>query len=170
VGADLDPFVEIHEDPEVLHYLRSIGNSEGHVAGWRLIALLIGHWALRGYGHWTVVEKSSKLIVGRVGLWYPQGWPDVELGWLIRRSHWNQGLATEAAQAALDFAFETAGLDHVISMIAADNPRSVRVAEKLGETLQRRETIAGVDTLVYGLVRPSDRATPPGRAAGVASL
>jgi RimJ/RimL family protein N-acetyltransferase len=169
VGEDLEPFVEIHEDPEVLHYLRSIGNSEGRIAGWRLIAILIGHWTLRGYGHWTVVEKSSNLIVGRVGLWYPEGWPGVELGWLIRRSHWNQGLATEASQAALTFAFETVGLDHVISMIAADNPRSIRVAEKLGQTLERRETIADVDTLVYGITRPGGRATPADRAADVAS-
>jgi RimJ/RimL family protein N-acetyltransferase len=158
-GGDLEDFVAIHEDPEVLHYLRSIGNSEGRVAGWRLIALLIGHWTLRGYGHWTVVEKASGQIVGRVGLWYPEGWPDVELGWIIRRSHWNRGLATEAASAAMDFAFNTVGLDHVISMIAADNPRSIRVAEKLGETLQRRETIDGVQTLVYGKKRPE---TPAG--------
>jgi RimJ/RimL family protein N-acetyltransferase len=59
----------------------------------------------------------------------------------------------------MDFAFNTVGLDHVISMIAADNPRSIRVAEKLGETLQRRETIDGVQTLVYGKKRPE---TPAG--------
>jgi RimJ/RimL family protein N-acetyltransferase len=38
-------------------------------------------------------------------------------------------------------------------MIAADNVRSVRVAEKIGETLERREVIDGVDTLVYGIRR-----------------
>lgn len=154
VGRDLDPFVDIHEDPEVLHYLRSIGNTAGRVAGWRIIAMIVGHWALRGYGHWTVVEKATDQIIGRVGLWYPEGWPDVELGWLIRRDRWNQGFATEAARAALDFAFYTADLPHVISMIAADNTRSIRIAEKIGETFERREVIDGVDTLVYGCHRP----------------
>lgn len=152
-GRDLDAFVDIHEDPEVLKYLRSIGNSEGRVAGWRLIAILIGHWELRGYGHWTVVEKATSHVVGRVGLWYPEGWPGVELGWIIRRSRWNRGYATEAARAALDFGFNTAGLTHIISMIAADNPRSIRVAEKIGETFRRRENVDGVDTLIYGCSR-----------------
>jgi RimJ/RimL family protein N-acetyltransferase len=53
------------------------------------------------------------------------------------------------------FGFEQAGLDHIISMIAADNPRSIRIAEKIGETLERREVIDGVDTLVYGCRRPA---------------
>jgi RimJ/RimL family protein N-acetyltransferase len=153
-GRDLDAFVEIHEDPEVLQYLSSIGPSEGRIAGWRMIAMLIGHWTLRGYGHWTVIEKSTGEVVGRVGLWFPEGWPGIELGWIISRSRWDRGYATEAARAAMRFGFEAAGLDHLISMIAADNVRSVRVAEKIGETLERREVIDGVDTLVYGIRRP----------------
>lgn len=152
-GGDLDAFVEIHEDPEVFHCLTSIGATTGRVAGWRIIAFLIGHWALKGYGHWTVLEKTSWHIIGRVGLWYPEGWPDVELGWLIRRSHWDSGFATEAARAAMRFGFQHAGLTHVVSMIDADNPRSIRVAEKIGEVLERREVIDGVDTLVYGCHR-----------------
>jgi RimJ/RimL family protein N-acetyltransferase len=154
-GSDLDAFVEIHEDPEVLHYLKSIGTTTGRVAGWRVIAILIGHWALKGYGHWTVLEKATGQIIGRVGLWYPEGWPGVELGWLIRRSHWDRGFGTEASAAAMRFGFEQAGVDHIISMIAADNPRSIRIAEKIGETLERREVIDGVDTLVYGCRRPA---------------
>lgn len=153
VGDDLDAFVEIHEDPEVLHYLKSIGTTTGRVAGWRVIAILIGHWTLKGYGHWTVLEKATGQIIGRVGLWYPEGWPGVELGWLIRRSHWDRGFGTEAAAAAMRFGFDQVGLDHIISMIAADNPRSIRIAEKIGETFERREVIDGVDTLVYGCRR-----------------
>lgn len=153
-AQDLDAYVDIHEDPAVLHYLNSAGPSQGRVAGWRMIAMLVGHWTLRGYGHWTVLEKASGLVVGRVGLWYPEGWPGVELGWIIRRSRWNMGYATEAARAAMAFGFERVGLDHVISLISADNTRSIRVAEKVGERLERRDVIDGVDTLVYGARRP----------------
>jgi RimJ/RimL family protein N-acetyltransferase len=152
-GRDLDAFVEIHEDPEVVRYLSSTGQSEGRVAGWRIIAMLIGHWQLRGYGHWTVLEKATGSVVGRVGLWYPEGWPGVELGWIIRRSRWDVGFATEAARAAIRFGFEEVGIDHIISMIAGDNPRSVRVAEKIGETLERREVRDGVETAIYGIRR-----------------
>jgi RimJ/RimL family protein N-acetyltransferase len=93
-SADLDAFVEIHEDPEVLRYLTTVGHTSGRAAGWRIIALLVGHWHLRGYGQWTVIEKATNLIVGRVGPWYPEGWPGIELGWIIRRSHWRARRAT----------------------------------------------------------------------------
>lgn len=152
-GRDLDAFVAIHEDPEVLKHLSSSGPSQGRVAGWRIIAMLIGHWQLRGYGHWTVLEKATGSVVGRVGLWYPEGWPGVELGWIIRRSRWDSGFATEAARAAIKFGFDDVGLDHIISLIAGDNPRSVRVAEKVGETLERFDVIEGEKTAVYGIRR-----------------
>src|SRR6185436_8257047 len=95
---------------------------------WRMLALLAGHWQLRGYGQWTVIEKSTRLVIGRVGLWNPEGWPGIEVGWVIRRSHWNHGYATEAARAAIDFGFDTVGADHLISLIRPDNARSIRVA------------------------------------------
>ena len=151
--SDLDAFVEIHEDPEVLKYLNTLGGSAGRAAGWRIIAMLIGHWHLRGYGQWTVLDRETGEVIGRVGLWYPDGWPGVELGWLIRRSCWNRGYATEAGRAVIDFAFDHPELNHLISMIRADNTRSIRVAEKLGQTFERRETVKGDDVLVYGIRR-----------------
>ena len=154
-GADLDAFVEIHEDPEVIRYLTTVGQTSGRAAGWRIIAMLLGHWQLRGYGHWTVIEKASKQIIGRVGPWYPEGWPGIELGWIIRRSHWNLGFATEAARAARDHAFTVSGAPALISMIHPDNMASIRVAEKLGATLGRRDAFGGSAVLVYELARPA---------------
>lgn len=150
---DLDAYVDIHEDPQVLQYVNTLGVSAGRAAGWRSIAMLIGHWHLRGYGHWTVVERASGDVVGRVGLWYPEGWPGVELGWIIRRSRWNEGFATEAARAAIDFAFGPANLTHLISMIREDNARSRRVAEKLGLSVERTLPLKDGDTQVYGIRR-----------------
>ena len=74
-AEDLDPFVEIHEDPEVMRFITVIGNSGGRSASWRMLATLIGHWHLRGYGQWAVVEKATLQVIGRVGLWNPDGWP-----------------------------------------------------------------------------------------------
>ncbi|MEZ5315981.1 MAG: GNAT family N-acetyltransferase [Vicinamibacterales bacterium] len=148
--ADLDAFVDIHEDPEVLSYLTRLGDASGRAAGWRTIALLIGHWALRGYGQWTVVERASGEIIGRVGLWAPEGWPGVELGWIIRRSRWNEGFATEAALAAVDFAFTHTDVTYLISQIRSDNTASIRIAQKLGATLDGRETLDGHEILTYG--------------------
>ena len=152
-ASDLDPYIEIHDDPEVQRHLLIPASSAGRLAAWRTLALLAGHWQLRGYGQWTVVERATNEVIGRVGLWNPEGWPGLEVGWVIRRSRWNNGFATEAAREAVRFAFDEVGADHVISMINHDNPRSVRVAEKLGETFERVHTVEGRAVQVYGLSR-----------------
>ncbi len=152
-AADLDAFVEIHEDPEVMRYMTVVGSLSGRTAGWRMLAMLIGHWQLRGYGQWSVIEKTTREVIGRVGLWNPEGWPGLEVGWLIRHNRWGQGFATEAAREALRFAFDDVRAEHVISLIRPDNARSIRVAEKLGETLEGTHTMDGVTLSVYGVHR-----------------
>jgi RimJ/RimL family protein N-acetyltransferase len=95
-------------------------------------------------------------VIGRVGPWHPEGWPGIELGWIIRRSRWGNGFATEAAQAALEWIWQSVDeADHVISMIQPHNSRSIRVAEKIGETLERTEAINGSVVHVYGIRRPA---------------
>jgi RimJ/RimL family protein N-acetyltransferase len=152
-ASDLEAFVEIHEDPEVIRHITIVGQPNGRPSAWRLLALMLGHWHLRGYGQWAVVEKATRHVIGRVGLWNPEGWPGVEVGWVIRRSRWGNGFATEAARESIRFAFDEVGADHLISIIRPDNARSIRVAEKIGETLERTETIDGVASLVYGIRR-----------------
>jgi RimJ/RimL family protein N-acetyltransferase len=122
--------------------------------------MMIGHWHLRGYGQWTVVERATGEVIGRVGLWYPEGWPGVELGWIVRRERWGLGFATEAAHAALEWSWAHVDADHIISIIQPDNHRSIRVAEKIGETPERTEIVHGVESIVFGIRRPG---CPPGR-------
>jgi RimJ/RimL family protein N-acetyltransferase len=59
------------------------------------------------------------------------------VGWTLRSQSWGRGYATEAAAKCIEFAFEQLHCDKVLSLIAEENVRSIRVAERLGE---RRET------------------------------
>ena len=151
-AADLDPFVEIHGNADVVQHLTLQGDP-GRAGAWRMLALMVGHWQLRGYGQWTVIEKATGLVVGRVGLWHPEGWPGLELGWVIRRSHWDRGYATEASRVAMAFAFDTVGADEIISLIQPANTRSIRVAEKIGEHFDRVMTLDNRETHVYAIRR-----------------
>jgi RimJ/RimL family protein N-acetyltransferase len=146
--------MEIHQDPEVIKNVLLTAPPGGITVAWRNIAMMIGHWHLRGYGQWTVVEKTSGQVIGRVGLWNPEGWPGIELGWIIRRSRWGHGFATEAAQAALEWAWNNVEADHIISIIQPDSLASIHVAEKIGERFERADTLNGVDVHVYGVRRP----------------
>jgi RimJ/RimL family protein N-acetyltransferase len=154
VSDDAAPFLEIHEDPEVSRFV-TLGSPPGGLAGaWRNVAMMLGHWTLRGYGPWTVVERASGLVVGRAGFWNPEGWPGLEIGWVVRRSHWGRGFATEAAMAALEWLWAGTPVDHVISIIQPANHRSIRVALKIGERFERESTLHGVPVHVYGMARP----------------
>ncbi len=150
---DAEPLMEIHQDPYAVKYIVFGTTPGGLTAAWRNVAMMLGHWQLRGYGQWTVVEKTSGEVIGRVGLWHPEGWPGIELGWIIRRSRWNHGFATEAARAALDWTWQRVGTDRVISLIQPDNAPSIRVAEKIGERFERHDSMNGSEVLVYGVRR-----------------
>jgi RimJ/RimL family protein N-acetyltransferase len=152
-AEDVTVLDEMHNDPEVLRYMTPVGNASGVSAAWRTVALLIGHWHLLGYGQWVMFDRAEQQAVGRVGLWNPPGWPGLEISWMVRRSHWGRGYATEAARAALRSAFVDVGAEHVISIIRPDNARSIRVAEKIGEVFERPDQLDGQPFHIYGLSR-----------------
>lgn len=147
---DFEAFAELCADVEVMRF---VGPAVGRAEAWRLLATIVGHWALRGYGLWALEERATGRFVGRAGLWNPEGWPGLEVGWTLRREDWGKGYATEAGRAALDWAFGTLGAEHVISLIHPANARSVRVATRLGERRERRVLLNGIALDVYGVRR-----------------
>src|SRR5437868_2190877 len=149
---DFEPFVTIVADPEVVRYLDD-GAPISREECWRGMALFLGHWPLRGYGWWAVEERRSGEFLGRIGLYNPEGWPGIEIGWLLRRDVWGAGLATEGATAALNYAFDVVGVNHVISLIDPRNTASIRVAEKIGERYERELNHKGKPVVVYGTHR-----------------
>ena len=132
----------------MMRYISTVLSRED---AWRLMAMLAGHWQLRGFGMWAAEERETGRFVGRIGLHYPEGWPDRELGWALSRQFWGQGLATEAARAAGDYAFRELGWSHLISLIMPGNARSIRVAERLGATADGVAVVRGAEYLVYRL-------------------
>jgi RimJ/RimL family protein N-acetyltransferase len=138
--GDLDSWAEICADPEVTRW---VGQGDGLTRedAWRQMAYLVGHWELRGCGQWALVERDTGELVGRTGLLHPEAWPGLEVGWLVGRRHWGRGFAPEAARAAMDWARDALGADHLISLIEDANARSQRVAEKLGMTVEGRTRI-----------------------------
>lgn len=58
--------------------------------------------------------------------------PCIEIGWRLARPFWQHGYASEAARAALAFAFDTLGLDEIVSFTSLGNQRSQAVMARLG--------------------------------------
>lgn len=149
-ASDFDTYAEMHAHPEVMQFLNK-GKPLSREDAWRNLATAIGHWTLRGFGMWAVELRETGEFIGRIGLWYPEGWPAIEVGWSLNRPHWGKGYATEAANASVEYAFTTLGLDDIISLISPGNTGSIRVAERLGETFRERRVVRESEALVYGM-------------------
>jgi RimJ/RimL family protein N-acetyltransferase len=150
--SDFEAYAAICADAEVARYLGD-GKPLGRIDAWKSMAAILGHWQLRGYGLWAVEERASGELIGRIGCYYPDGWPGFEVGWALRRESWGKGYASEGARAAMRYAFEELGEPHVISLIQPGNERSIRVAERIGESLEGRTEVNGQEALIYGIHR-----------------
>ncbi len=111
---------------------RYVGGPLSRTDTWRVIAMVIGHWALRGYGFWGVEEKATGTYVGHVGLWRPEGWQESEIGWTLMPHATGNGYATEAALAARAYAYDVLGWKSAVSLIDPENTASMAVATRLG--------------------------------------
>ncbi len=130
IEKDLDAWTDMMSDEDTVRFIG--GQILDRAGAWRQMATLIGHQQVRGYGFWAVEEKSTGEFIGRVGPWFPEGWPEPEIGWTIHRKHTRKGYAKEAGAACVDFVFNRLGWDRVIHVIAEDNIGSIKTAEAIG--------------------------------------
>jgi len=126
--ADFEGYAEMSGDEEAMRY---IGGTLPRAAAWRKFLQMPGAWALQGFAMFTVETKEGEWL-GQLGPWQPEGWPGTEVGWAFKRSAWGKGYATEAAVAAIDWAFDTLGWSEVIHSISPDNIASQALAQRLG--------------------------------------
>ena len=151
--ADIDAYAELCADPMVMKFLNAAGSPISRADAWRQMAMYLGHWELRGFGTWAVEERETREFVGRVGLHYPEGWPDRELGWTIARKFWGKGYASEAARTSIAHAFKALDWSHLVSLIHPDNQRSARLAERLGYHVHGTAEVVGLHLTMYRLDR-----------------
>ena len=130
---DLPEFAALNADLEVMRYFPSVLDRQTSDA---LAAKAEALIAERGWGFWVAEDRASGQLAGMIGLHIPAPElpfsPCVEVGWRLARRFWGQGLATEGAKAALDFAWNVLRLDEVVSFTAVQNKPSQAVMQRLG--------------------------------------
>jgi RimJ/RimL family protein N-acetyltransferase len=132
---DFESHAAMMADPRVGRFLSMDLKPQARSTAWRSFASFLGHWEIRGFGFFSVMDKESGAWVGRVGPWMPEGWPGIECGWGIAPAHWGKGYAPEAAKAAINWIFQQhPDLARIISLIDPSNSNSQVVARKIGET------------------------------------
>jgi RimJ/RimL family protein N-acetyltransferase len=140
----LEPFDDTHvdglhaidSDPEVMRYL---GPPETHEETIEIIQRVKRRWDEFGFSWWSFIDRASGQIVGagciqhlrRTGESPDPGCP-LEVGWRLRRDRWHQGLATEAAVAMVNFAFQTLRAEVLYAVCRPENTASASVMKRLG--------------------------------------
>ena len=143
---DFDPFAAFCADAESRRYL---GGVSARADAWRSMAVIVGHWTLRGYGIWVIEDKATGTFAGYSGLWNPEGWPGQEVTWSVCTAFRRRGYAVEAAQRARDFAYDELKWPTAVSVIHPDNTASRRVAARLGAAIEKRTELRGSPVDVY---------------------
>ncbi|HJP22132.1 MAG TPA: GNAT family N-acetyltransferase [Alphaproteobacteria bacterium] len=141
-------------DPETMKFFPYVAETpaEGRHLALKHITYFERHWQERGYGVWAVTEADGRLI-GRCGIRHWESIDDIEVLYLIERSRWGRGYATEVARAALDFGFNQVGLERIAAVTHQDNSASQRVLGKLGLRYIRELEVEGLPALWFSVER-----------------
>lgn len=154
VMSDLDDLFTFYSDPDVVKYIPDAPRTHEETKE-ELEWFRNGHPKFPELGLWATIEKQTGQFIGRCGLlpWIIDEQQEVEVAFAFAKAYWGQGLATEAAQAIAQYAFEHLHLSRLICVIDHDNQGSIRVATKMGMTFEREAKDDYGPFLIYSLNR-----------------
>lgn len=139
--ADLDALYNLYCDSEIRRYFpdgtRTLMETKEELEWFRH-----GHPRRPELGLWATIEKSSGAFLGRCGLlpWNIEGRAEVELAFLINKTRWGEGLASEASLGIIRYARDALALERLICLITPGNERSAAVARKIGMRFETEYT------------------------------
>ena len=116
---------------------------------WREFCTAAAGWQLFGFGTWSVTDRASGAYLGEVGLNWPVEFPEPELGWTLVPQAEGKGIAFEAARAARDWFYANTAHRSLVSYIAPENARSIRLAERLGAVRDTQAPTVDPGDLVF---------------------
>ncbi len=147
-AQDVDPLYTILQQPDILKYFPRT-TPPPREAVERLIARQLADWEKYGYGWWGVEWRHEPGLLGWAGLGYLPETDETEVAYLLRREVWGQGVATEAAKAALSWGFASFDLPFIIGITHPENRASQRVLEKSGLTFVEKTEYFGMACYRY---------------------
>ena len=153
---DQQAFRPIATDPEVMRYI-SGGAPWSDEQIQEFVLRQIRQAADHGFCLWKLLLGDSSRLAGFCGLQPLAASDEIEIGWWLARDLWGQGLATEAARAALKFAWDPAGLSRIVAVARRENTASLRVMEKLGMRYERDTVHKGIPVVLYSVSREPAR-------------
>jgi RimJ/RimL family protein N-acetyltransferase len=98
---------------------------------------------------WAVTRNPTREVIGRVGFFAFGPLARPELAFLLSEASWGQGFATEAASAALRYAFPRRDWSEAIALVRPGNLAAMRVLTKLGILREQAVVVEGLEAFLY---------------------
>jgi len=149
---DVDSLYQILQEKDILRYFPN-PNPPSRERVEQLISNQLKHWEEHKLGWWAVEPRFRKRLIGWCGLQFLPETEETEVGFLISRAFWGQGLTTEAARTSLLYGFEKLGLRCLVGIAHPENIASQCVLEKLGMSLTAKTRYFGMDCYRYSIER-----------------
>ncbi|BAZ67940.1 MAG: GNAT family N-acetyltransferase [Pelatocladus maniniholoensis HA4357-MV3] len=145
---DVDELAAIYADPIVTKFYP---RPYTHEQTQQQVERIMNMYKERGWSLWATIYKADHQLIGRCGLMLQlvDEQQEVEIGYLLAKEYWGQGLATEAAIACRNYGFQELGLNRLISLIDPRNIASQKVAIKNGMKHEKNAQMWDKSVCVY---------------------
>jgi ribosomal-protein-alanine N-acetyltransferase len=135
---DVPALYAILSEPQIMQYFPNPSNPDLPRVE-RLVARQIEQWETYGRTFWAMEWRADGALIGWCGLQHLSDTDETEVGYLLARPFWGQGIATEGARRSVAYGFEELQLHEIIGITHPDNIASQNVLRKAGLVFTRRD-------------------------------
>lgn len=145
-------FYMLNEDPEVIKYTGDkpfvdLDEAGNFISGY-------SQYMLYSVGRLAVIRKEDGAFLGWCGLRYQPDKNEYDIGFRFFRKYWNNGYATEAANACINYGFTARKISSIIGCAVKENEASIKVLEKLGMTYESITDFDVNEGVLYRIANP----------------
>lgn len=163
--TDVGGMFALDSDPEVHRYLgnKPVTTKEQAL---EVIHFIRQQYLDNGIGRWAILDKETNEFIGWTGLKFERNMTNhhinyYDLGYRLRKEYWGKGIATEAALASLNHAFNVLQLEEVFAMADCENQGSNHLLKKVGMKLIEVFKLDGIPTNWYRISKAAYEAGIP---------
>lgn len=152
--ADVQPLHRILSEPDILGYFPRTDPPDIERVH-KIIQHQLAHWEEHHLGWWAVIPQEGAELIGWSGLQFLTETGETEVAYLLSKTYWGFGYATEAARAAIKYGFETLNLGQIIGLTHPENRASQNVLRKCGMRYTGYKEYFGMQLLHFSLQTPT---------------
>lgn len=131
--VDIEKMHEINSDEQVMEFFPTILTKEQTT---EFVLRMRKQFQNKGYCYFAVDKLKNNEFIGFIGLmeqtYEADFTPCIDIGWRLKSSDWNKGLATEGAKKCLEYAFNHLKIDNIYAIAPKVNMKSEHIMAKIG--------------------------------------